>query len=1784
MHEITDCFNIFLIPPILFLITGVTLGVFSLIKGKRNYENILFALTCFWFSLIMPAFIAHHLFKGDIELIMKIERSIHFFYVYGPPILILFVHSLVNKKNRIIEAGAFAISFIISLSVFTNYYFYGLWEFRWGYIAKGGIFFHIFGLWAICAIIYSLVLSVKKLKTNIDDHARMKIKYIMFAILSIGILTLGNMAALNGIDFYPPGNFAFIPIIFMAWGIYRHDVIKINLYAKKRIIGVLIKTLVVTTLLAAIPVTFCAIDKYTLDHIISRTIPYGLPPLFSFVCSIFLSFLSIKLGENRKDSIIFSVFILVYALLSLDIYLNCIITIPENGLRVSRLSHIFVVFLNPLSMHLIREVTNRNSEKFLLTGNYFFSILLMLFTQSDWYLKGMNQYSWGQFAKNGVLFDIMSIVSFLTIIYNIIILTDAYRKSRQTFYRQRFFFLLTGTAIMAAISLGDIPAMNGYDIYPSGNFIFIPSTMFAIALFRYNFNELLRLTGLFLYYGFLAAGVSASVYFITAIESEKNQPLYALIAVSGILLFTVFLRTLRKTLNNKNENKLKTSFEKLNIKLSRARSIDELTDYISNSFFTDLSSGHCAVLIYDKEKKQYTGQNRTNTFSDFIQRKPGTDCSSEIVIDEMHPLLNYIETTYSPIKPEEIELVIFNRNLVIDIKDPLRKAERVLPVFFENRLSAIILLGIKTNGSLYSKNENEFLYQLGIILGPHIENTMILQGLEETLKKRTEELRRSEEKYSTILNTNNVGFFEFDLEGNITSCNDVFLSYTGYTKDEALNMNFSQFINPEIYDKTFAIYHQVFKKEISIGSIEHEVIRKDGFTGYVETTISRMTDENGKITGFRTIAIDIGKRKLAEAALLENESKYRHFIENTNEMVFKADWKGNFIYSNPAFQKKFGYTFEEINNLNYLNLVPPENRESESAYYMEYINKRLEESHRELPAMTKSGKILWVELNVKSLKDTKGRVYEFDCIVHDITERKAAEDALRESEKHYQQLMENVNDCVFICKHDGHFKYINQAVTRLTGISNEELTGKHFLSIVHPDYREQMINFFQNQINENIEVTYYEFPLIIKNHGLIWVAQTVRMIKNNEGEIEFYGVTRDISSRKKEEDARRDLEEAKDRFFSNISHEIRTPLTLMLGPIESVLRGDYDNEIDNEFFRILHRNTTSLLKLVNNLLDFSKITEGKMLLRVQEGDIVQFARHYLSTLELAGKTRHINLELNSSSESIMLYFDPEKMDKVFMNLLSNALKFTEQDGTISITLEESPEQCRIMIADTGEGIPEKNINTIFDRFSQSDSSSTRKYEGTGIGLALVKELVELHGGTIEVESRYIDRFYNDHGTVFTLSFPVGMDHFRKRPNIVFSEKTELGDFVRDYRLIDTYESEESELINSESRMPPRDTTAHPHEKEKTILVVDDNKDMRNFLKILLQKYYNVIFAENGERGLESARYLRPDLIVTDVMMPVMNGFDMTSIIKTDAHLRSTPVIMLTADTDLMNKVSGLENGADDYLHKPFNSLELLTRISSLLKNYENQQIISRRNADIESELEIARMLQKRLLPSSMPEISGYHEHAIYIPMDKVGGDFYNIDEHEGYLNVFIADVSGHGLPGAFLATITKIALDHITEQKGAGKVLCLLNDVILQHTVRSNFVTAFFASIDTKTNVMQYASAGHPASIVYRRKDDEFIELQTKGTPLGLFHDTKIEEDTVQLASGDRIIFYTDGITECANESNEQFGEDRFKKMIKKYSNNSSETFSDELLKELKIFCGSCNYDDDITMVVIDVL
>ncbi len=1064
-------------------------------------------------------------------------------------------------------------------------------------------------------------------------------------------------------------------------------------------------------------------------------------------------------------------------------------------------------------------------------------------------------------------------------------------------------------------------------------------------------------------------------------------------------------------------------------------------------------------------------------------------------------------------------------------------------------------------------------------------------------RKAEQALRISEEKYRSILETMDEAYFETNLTGFITFCNDSTCRIAGYSREELLNMHFKDYHSEQTVNKLLKIYKRVYKEEIIKELVEYEVIKKDGSICTMEMSINLLKNIEGIPIGFRGIGRDITERKKAEAALQESEEKYRTVLDVGIIGYFEVDLHGNITFCNKSFLEFTGYSSEEQIGMNFRKLVTKEN----SDIILSRFGKAFQ-SETAVIIITqitrKDKQSAYGEMFVSTRKNTAGEIIGFRSVGMDITEQKKAEEALRISEEKYRAFVENASDGIFRNDIKGNYLYVNPSGQELLGYNEEELLKMNYKDMVIEEYKNFVIDHYRKQFKEMQEETYIEFPVIRKDGLIIWLGQKTKLKKISDNQYEFQGISRDVTDRKKAEEARLELEDQKTRFFANISHEIRTPLTLMISPIESVIQGDYGGKIDSAFFDNLYRNGLRLLKLVNNLLDFSKIEAGRMKMKVREIDLVTFIRNYISAVHSAAESKGLGIVFNSDAEQMPVYIDPDKMDKVIMNLFSNSLKFTESGGSITVNIREDDIFCHIEFSDTGEGIPSQSIESIFDRFSQADTSATRKHEGTGIGLALAKELVEMHGGTIKVKSRYLEDSPEDHGSVFSVSIIKGRDHLKMMGNVEFITEDDIGESVSDHRFYGMREmhdlndgrkaqSKYSVKIDEKENEVENDSSGQKLSLKAdtaTVLIVDDNPDMRDFLTFLLEKHYTVHCAENGKEGLEAVNTISPDIIITDVMMPVMDGHKMTSILKNDDIHRHIPVIMLTAKSEMAHKLEGFEHGADDFLTKPFNSKELIARIRTLLKTREYEKEISQRNFEIEQEMEVARLLQRRLLPEQITELSGYDTHALYIPMDKVGGDFYDYTLRDQYIDLFIADVSGHGLPGAFLAMMTKMSLENVTERNMTNRTLYLVNDIICRSTVNSNYVTAFLCRIDTHNNMMKFSNAGHMPPYVYRKKSGEFFELMAKGKPLGWFNNIKIEEKEFQLESGDRLILFTDGITECVDIDKNLFGDDRFKEFITVNRDHSPEKFCNLLLAHLREFSQSDKFDDDLTLVVFDVL
>lgn len=403
-----------------------------------------------------------------------------------------------------------------------------------------------------------------------------------------------------------------------------------------------------------------------------------------------------------------------------------------------------------------------------------------------------------------------------------------------------------------------------------------------------------------------------------------------------------------------------------------------------------------------------------------------------------------------------------------------------------------------------------------------------------------------------------------------------------------------------------------------------------------------------------------------------------------------------------------------------------------------------------------------------------------------------------------------------------------------------------------------------------------------------------------------------------------ETEKMKSRFFANISHEFRTPLTLILGPAEKISSNASSNVVRDA--GTIKRNAQRLLQLVNQLLDLSRLEAGKLKLETSKGNIVSFVKGITLSFESLSESKDITLKLRAERDHIELYFDKEKMIKILSNILSNAFKFTPEDGKITVSVKEiknknKVEAVEIKIRDTGIGIPREDIPKLFDRFYQVDSSLTKEYEGTGIGLALTKELVELHHGNINVESKIGE------WTEFTLIIPAGRDHLKDEETI---EENEIEPSVIPSGAMNlTPESiNKNYTENSSSQYPLTDF--EENEDKTIILVVEDNFDMREYIKESLDAGYHVEEAINGEQGVRKAEKIIPDLIISDMMMPKMDGFELTRILKHNEKTSHIPIILLTAKSGQENKIEGLETGADEYLTKPFDLKELQIRVKNLI--------------------------------------------------------------------------------------------------------------------------------------------------------------------------------------------------------------------------------------------------------------
>jgi two-component system, sensor histidine kinase ChiS len=663
--------------------------------------------------------------------------------------------------------------------------------------------------------------------------------------------------------------------------------------------------------------------------------------------------------------------------------------------------------------------------------------------------------------------------------------------------------------------------------------------------------------------------------------------------------------------------------------------------------------------------------------------------------------------------------------------------------------------------------------------------------------------------------------------------------------------------------------------------------------------------------------------------------------------------------------------------------------------------------------------------------------------------------------------------------------------------------------------------------------------------------------------VTFYHLTRMIElqirelRRANEELVR--IDRLKDDFMTNMSHELIIPVNGMKGIAESLISGAHGILFDDvkRNLSLIVSSGARLSHLVQDIEDFSRLRHRDVKLNFTSVDLYPVADQAIAVLSPMISRKDLRVRNLLIPGRHIVSGDENRIHQIIMNLLSNALKFTDS-GEIIVSADNTGVKVRFCIADSGIGIAEEHLSGIFESYDRGDHATSREYGGTGIGLAITKNLVELHGGKIWVESE------KGKGSRFFVEFDSGNENLVSAGQLNYKHD-DVGEIV--------------EVNTPEKRIS---TGAG-----KILVVDDDPVSLQLIVNFLNLENYQVFTAQNGVEALAEIGKTSFDLALIDILMPIMSGFETCRRIRKNYPPHELPVILLTTHGKPDELSAGFEAGANDYLVKPVTKVDLVCRVASLVSL--RRSILDRDElVSIKRDIHIAHMIQEGILSEPTPEVKGLSFGVCYRPMYELGGDFYEIRKiDDTTMSVLIADVSGHGISAALLCSMLKISCDVSREFSREPDVFLTRINSILSRYSGGNFITACYGVLDMKEKIMTVANAGHwPPIIIKRRTVSESISTLTNGSPMGWVENEKYSSLKIALGENDRIVFYTDCFIDARNKSGVMIGEKEFVDMMMASSEMNKEDVLDDAMSKLKTWLSiesDDNLPDDATMIIVDV-
>jgi PAS domain S-box-containing protein len=791
----------------------------------------------------------------------------------------------------------------------------------------------------------------------------------------------------------------------------------------------------------------------------------------------------------------------------------------------------------------------------------------------------------------------------------------------------------------------------------------------------------------------------------------------------------------------------------------------------------------------------------------------------------------------------------------------------------------------------------------------HDENGIVIGGVaiirDVTDRKRAEASAMEAHRLSFHVENTPLAVIEWDHEFRVLRWSPAAERLFGWSSAEVLGKRFSDwnFVVPEDVEAV----HEVGKRQ-NQGTEHHGILRNRNYTKVgaainCEWYNSALYDDDGKLVTVLSLVLDITVATRIEEALRKSETQYRLLFESNPHAMWVYDQETRrFLAVNNAAIHHYGYSRQEFLSMTIEDIRPPEDVPL-LKNYLSTVNPTYNRAG-EWRHQKKDGTIINVEIT-SNLLDFEGRRAVF-VLANDITERKAAEKALRESEDRYRDLVDNSHE--LICTHDleGRVISVNPWASRVLGYPQERLIGMNIRDGLLPEYREQ----FDEYIHK------------VKTEGS---AKGVMKVRTSSGETrlwEYYntlrtqgvetpivrGMAHDATERRlaleREKEARREAEEAnrvKDEFLSTLSHELRTPLTAIMGWSNMLLHGDVDQSKHQQAIETIARNANSQCQLIDDLLEVSRIITGKLRLDFVACHLQPIIEAACDSIRPAAEAKGVHLHLFLHPDVGEVLGDRERLQQVVWNLVSNAVKFTPGSGEVGVKLERINSHLEISVSDSGAGIHPDFLPHVFDRFRQADGSTTRSHGGLGLGLAIVRHLVELHGGMATADSDGLGK-----GATFTVRLPLMVS--AGAPVRVDSQK-----LVR---------------ARVSGERPPASLEG------LRILIVDDESDARELVTAMLGRSGAIMkAAASAKEAMDLVESWRPDVLIADIGMPVEDGYGLIKRLRAMPKEQGgqTPAVALTAYARTEDRVRALSAGYQVHLSKPVDRSELAAVVARLVE-------------------------------------------------------------------------------------------------------------------------------------------------------------------------------------------------------------------------------------------------------------